>query len=267
MIKMKGHNFDHGKGDICKKCGKIHKAYDRHGENNPMYSKKRPDMSFWLKSHPEHQKQVARLGAIARNSKYKNAFVVWAENHPELAKLQRSRAGKRAQELHPHIIKNLNENVIPKLIKEGVFSKLVSEGMKRKDAGTKISLIKKKLYEEHPEKHPNRILAQRKGISKPQLKMYEWLKSMYSDAELNYPIRTKNGYRYADVAVPSLKTDFEYDDPYWHKEKDLKRSQEITEAGWNIFHFGPEELEHNLREFKRQTERIEDLTKFTVSEE
>lgn len=25
---MKGHNFDHGRGDICKKCGKIHKAWN-----------------------------------------------------------------------------------------------------------------------------------------------------------------------------------------------------------------------------------------------
>ncbi len=25
---MKGHNFDHGCGDICKKCGKIHKAWN-----------------------------------------------------------------------------------------------------------------------------------------------------------------------------------------------------------------------------------------------
>jgi len=44
--------------------------------------------------------------------------------------------------------------------------------------------------------------------------------------------------RYADVGIPSLKLAYEYDEPYWHKDKkaEAKREAEFEKIGWNIVH-------------------------------
>lgn len=39
VVGMLGHNYDHGKGDICKKCEKVHVLPDRSGVSNGMYGK------------------------------------------------------------------------------------------------------------------------------------------------------------------------------------------------------------------------------------
>ena len=102
----------------------------------------------------------------------------------------------------------------------------------------------KHFYSEHPEKHPLRIMT-RKGhvgkISYPQEKLYGVLKRLYADAELNYPVRTPNGIdakvRFADIGIPSLKIDVEYDGS-WHyadsydREKDRRRDIDLKEEGW-----------------------------------
>lgn len=93
--------------------------------------------------------------------------------------------------------------------------------------------------------HPNLIRTQfKKGIaypytriSKPQIELYKIVKLLHPDAKLNFSIITKKTVRYADIGIPSIKMDIEYNAPYWHQdhEKDWKREQELKEVGWSVF--------------------------------
>lgn len=98
----------------------------------------------------------------------------------------------------------------------------------------KIKKGKRQFYKLHPEKHPNRIMGKKKFVSKPQLELYLLIKSKYSDAELEYPIQTNQSIRFADIAIPSLKLDIEYDGIFWHinKQLDKIRDKQLTKAGW-----------------------------------
>ena len=53
------------------------------------------------------------------------------------------------------------------------------------------------------------------------------------------------GNRFLDVAIPSIRTDYEYDGEYWHqdKEKDKKRDFEINSEGWDVIHINQKDLE------------------------
>jgi len=117
----------------------------------------------------------------------------------------------------------------------------------------------KKLYREHPEKHPNRIMAERAGnispnyISKHQLEMFYLIKSKYNDAELEYPIKTTNSVRFADVAIPSLKLVCEFDGEYWHRDSksDDIRTDELNNQGWTVIRFNKNTYNKALYEVLR----------------
>lgn len=77
-------------------------------------------------------------------------------------------------------------------------------------------------------------------ISEPQKELFELVKLIFPDAELEYLVKTQNGYRYADIGIPSQKLDFEYDGEFAHKRmlgKDYDRSRdlELAEVGWVTF--------------------------------
>jgi len=95
-------------------------------------------------------------------------------------------------------------------------------------------------YKEQPEKHANYIMAHGKEgkgyISKNQGELFNFLKSIFPDAILEYPIKTPNGIRFADVGIPSIRVDFEYDGTYWHRNKDdEKRDSELNYVGWKTY--------------------------------
>ena len=116
----------------------------------------------------------------------------------------------------------------------------------------------KKLCKEHsdkiklflinnPEKHPNRIMSKRnaKGfISKPQYELYLLIKQKYQEAELEYPIKTNYSIRFADIAIPSLKLDIEYDGQSWHINKQLDdlRDKHLIEVGWKTIRFNKDNI-------------------------
>lgn len=116
------------------------------------------------------------------------------------------------------------------------FGKNKYNDIRIKRYGKKISKIKKQFYKDNPKKHPN---YNQKLISKPQLKLYKYICKKFNDVKLNYPFKTNKTIRYLDVAVPSLKIDFEYDGPYWHQDegKNLTREYEIRNKGWAIIRF------------------------------
>jgi len=106
---------------------------------------------------------------------------------------------------------------------------------------------------ENPDKHPNRIMAQKGFISKPQKEMYYTILEHYDDAELEYPIRTKSGLKFIDVAIPSKKIAFEFNGKYWHKDynKDLIRQQAIVNEGWVVLSFNEDSIKDVGKELLR----------------
>jgi hypothetical protein len=110
----------------------------------------------------------------------------------------------------------------------------------------------KKFVIENPEMHPNRIMAKNhNGVgypSKPQRELFSIIKKVFSDAELELPIRTKETVRYADIGVSSRKIDFEFDGSYWHHNNDNdKRDIELKEEGWVVVHVDERELEKIIK--------------------
>jgi hypothetical protein len=88
-------------------------------------------------------------------------------------------------------------------------------------------------------------MSARIRISKPQKELFEFLKQIFPDATLEYPIQTKETFRFADIGIPSLQIDFEYDEKYWHekrKDKDQKRDEELAKIGWITFRVTEESL-------------------------
>lgn len=111
---------------------------------------------------------------------------------------------------------------------------------KRRRRNPKHSKFLIAFYKENPEKHPNYIMAHAKEgkgyISKNQRELSNFLKTLFPDAMLEYPIKTPNGIRFADVGIPSIRVDFEYDGTYWHRNKDdKKRDSELNCVGWETY--------------------------------
>lgn len=75
------------------------------------------------------------------------------------------------------------------------------------------------------------------SISKPQKKLYELLKTIYKNCELNYPL---NSFCLdCMIEENGQKIDIEYDGQYWHsldgaKEKDEKRNKICFDNGYKV---------------------------------
>ena len=86
--------------------------------------------------------------------------------------------------------------------------------------------------------------------SKPQEELFEILLRFFPDAELEYKIggrKNKVGYhiRYADIGIPSLKIDFEYDGSYSHQNTsfaDERRDEELSIQGWRTIRINSQKL-------------------------
>lgn len=92
------------------------------------------------------------------------------------------------------------------------------------------SEAKKKLYKEHPEKHPNRKLANnRQQMSYPEKLVYDWLTTQ----NIEFIHQRKIDKYYVDFNIGSLC--IEVDGKYFHnKESDIKRDKIITDLGFTI---------------------------------
>lgn len=92
------------------------------------------------------------------------------------------------------------------------------------------SEAKKKLYKEHPEKHPNRKLANnRQQMSYPEKLVYDWLTTQ----SIEFIHQRKIDKYYVDFNIGSLC--IEVDGKYFHnKESDIKRDKIITNLGFTI---------------------------------
>lgn len=92
-----------------------------------------------------------------------------------------------------------------------------------------------------------------KKPTKPQLKLFETIKTRFPDKEvvMEQIVKTPVGHKFIDVAIPELKLGFEWDEPTYHgifrgsKEKDAERHLLIEAEGWQLTHYS------NISEFKK----------------
>ena len=71
--------------------------------------------------------------------------------------------------------------------------------------------------------------------SKPQVELFNIIKTIFSTAILEYKILNYN----VDIAIPQLKIAIEFDGSYWHQNKkhDNKRQTEIEKLGWQFIRY------------------------------
>lgn len=71
--------------------------------------------------------------------------------------------------------------------------------------------------------------------SKPQVELYKMILKFCPYAIMNYPCLNYS----IDIAIPFLNIAIEYDEPYWHKNKeyDKKRQCDLEKEGWIFFRF------------------------------
>jgi len=105
----------------------------------------------------------------------------------------------------------------------------------------------KKFYKENPHKHPNYIIAKKRGSGAKTRIEEEFgfgLEQAGIKAEFNYPV---DGF-WLDYAVPSIKLGFECDGKYWHqdKDRDKRRDKKLESFGWNITRFTGSDIRNNL---------------------
>lgn len=107
---------------------------------------------------------------------------------------------------------------------------------KRLEVRKKISDAAKIRISRNPHKHPNYM---QKNVSYGQMELFILLKKIFiTKCVLEFPIKTNYGYRYADIALPKYKIDFEFDGTYWHNnEENDKRDRELAEVGWRTIRY------------------------------
>lgn len=105
----------------------------------------------------------------------------------------------------------------------------------------------KQFYEKHPEKHPNKILSNKGGISNIEL----ILKTALDKESITYEQQHRILGFYVDFYLPEYLIIVEVDGEYWHNypygTKNDKVRQEILESnGYLVIRFWGEEIKNNL---------------------
>lgn len=106
----------------------------------------------------------------------------------------------------------------------------------------KQSERKKKLYSEHPEKHPNVKLAGNRGkMTYPEQLTFDWLNEHSIQNEHNYHFVTDKFNRYVDFYLPTLNMFIEVDGEHWHKDiqKDVDKDNDALSCGIKTIRIKP----------------------------
>ena len=121
-------------------------------------------------------------------------------------------------------------------------------------AKLKMSIIKKELYKNHPEKHPNYIMAQ-KGHESLLEKL---MKGELENRDIKFTKQEHIDKFWVDFAIPDLKIAIECDGEYWHqdKEKEINRDNIIKSYGWDILHFTGEQIINDVNICVDSIERL-----------
>ena len=126
---------------------------------------------------------------------------------------------------------------------------------KSKEHCKHISDAVKRQYQENPKRRElsrkivAKLIARNHFTSFPQIQMFNLIKKFFPNAKLEYKITTSKGRnRFLDVAIPSLKLDFEYDG-FIHtylnmKQDDELRDKELATLGWKTIRVDKELLKN-----------------------
>lgn len=142
----------------------------------------------------------------------------------------------------------------------------------RKNIIEKNSISMKKQYEDGT-RSPTGVAIARRALfnaggkaSSEQLKLYNFVKNIYSDAQLDYEI----GQFYGDIAIPSQKVVIEWDggghylDVHFGKltmeekiAKDKSRDEKIESLGWHVLRYNYKDLSIN----KAMERSVDDISR------
>jgi very-short-patch-repair endonuclease len=115
---------------------------------------------------------------------------------------------------------------------------------------------KKKLYKDHPEKHPGAKLANNKSkMSYPEKLAY----CFFEDNNFNFKHSFSVGPYFADFLLVDTKQIIEVDGEYWHKdnkEQDKKRDEFIESQGYKVVRFPAKEIIARLNVFFNKQYKI-----------
>ena len=83
--------------------------------------------------------------------------------------------------------------------------------------------------------HASYMLSCNSNPSKPQIELYNMILELCPYAILNYPCLNYS----IDIAISFLEVAIEYDEPYWHQDKeyDVKRQRRLEKEGWKFIRF------------------------------
>lgn len=142
------------------------------------------------------------------------------------------RLGKKYPEMSLRMKLNnpmFNEDVVKKVMRANrmngsylIFAKLNKSKKRRQQARERQLLMNTRIFNKRP--------------SKPQLELLDVIKAFHQDALLEFPVKCNSRIYYLDIAIPSKKLDFEYDEPYWHKDKikDFARDLNLSLSSWKV---------------------------------
>ena len=107
---------------------------------------------------------------------------------------------------------------------------------------------------DHPEKHPNKVMAQRGFISNLEKKVMTVLDVLNLKYEHQFPI-----WRYfVDFALLDYNVVIETDGEYWHRdiEKDKYRMEDIESLGWTVIRFPGKMINKDIQSVANEIIRI-----------
>ncbi len=191
--------------------GKHHKEGYGKGEKNAMYGK-----------HPS-QETREKMSKSKMGNKNSTGQISWIKGKHQSKetkkKLSKAMTGK------PGWCKGLTKETDPRIAR---IAKFQSERKRSPKEIERAIMELKKVRIKRP--------------TKPQLKLLEIIKSKYPEyyVEPEWKVDTREGRRFIDVAIPELMLGFEYDSPWWHKNKkeaDQRRHDAIEAEGWKLTHY------------------------------
>jgi hypothetical protein len=223
------------------------------GSNNPQFGKDPWNKGKPMSGETKQKDREAHLGKRASEGTKKKL----SDSH---LKFYKTEEGIELRKKKSENWKGENALMNDPLIAEKVSNSLcgVPKSKEHKEhlSETRLLLFQtdkgKKLAEEHSNFMKNAIKEGKIKVfpdrpTKPQIRLYEFFKSIYSDALLEEHI--PNSHRIADILIPSLKLVVEYDGFYWHngkEEEDNERDIEIQKLGYKVVHIKEDELEDFL---------------------
>ena len=224
-------NSDH------RKCPVNRLKYSLPGKLNPMHGKKHtPEAKLII-----GKKSSEKIFSYSQEFKEKCRSRMLGSGNPMFGK-SRSHSDETKEKISRSLkgkpLSEKNKIGISKALKGRIFTKEWKFKLSEAAKGRKLPDITK-------EKNRIRMLNGGaaylnkfiKNPSKPQVKLYELVLSIYPTAILNFPEERLN--KSIDISIPELMIAIEYDGSYWHQDKDYdtKRQTELEKLGWKFIRF------------------------------